>query len=740
MTKTIALEILFFLAISVSGFAQETSVAVGRQTHVLIVSSGSYGDEWTRTLVKSIQEAIKERDPSVSLSESFASVAESRSLIADLLSMQAAFMSGQRKDSADVLPDLLILVGDEAWMYYGMMKKHHLLTQMGGVYSPAMVDILNNLPVVLVDCRPELLRNPENWFNRGFSYTPGAFVFTENTFNGLPVTALMRREDDSPTIGLVRALNPKVKELIFLSTGNYADGYALYKLQSRVMRQYPEFHLQVWDANPPTETQRQELADRLKRLSKKESAVLVYSAPVPECTAPVFLLNDRSYEGRQVVGGVYPLVTSFAIPAAEAVLRILDGEEAFSIPSRVVEYDTNLNEEALEYYGWTNEAEMLDDVVIRDRNISFWETHIRLFIVIAMVLIGLLFSYLLYRSNARYRRNLRASLQLLQRKYDEFSMVYENMPMIMAHFNSEGKMIDASPHSEQLLRQLCGTPDGIHLFSSGLLSRDRRRYVVNKQQLSKEVQVGERTYSLILYVLPKETTENEQSPAYLLIVTDHTELRKEEQLRQEYQHVFLEALDMANIGICQYNFCTKKVFANDVWFKQLCLADHDLSKIYEHMVPEDATLLQTFVNDVVEGKAFTFDKIVRVTDGLDLYNRWLILTVEEYAPAEERIVSLGISLDMDAQVRREEELADSLAHAAEADRLKNAFIANVSRQIHPSMESLIHLSSQITMATTKEEREELLVKIQHYNDMLLNYIKQIIKLSREDEEERGLGI
>jgi PAS domain-containing protein len=655
--------------------------------------------------------ALKEYNPDLETIGRFAALRGSASLEANLWSMRAA-LEGAKS------PDVIVLIGDEAGMSYRMLVDTDTL--------------LTRIPVVLLDVHPRVLRRFEQAFD-GTAFSDTLFRSLEVAVAGFPVTAVTRREDESPTVGLLIDLTTDIKNLYFLTSGNYIDRYTAFQLTKLMARQYPEMRFEV--------------INEYKKLPPS-SGLLLYSADVPAgATVPIFVVQDRRMAGKYLVGGSYPLADAYANRATGIVARLLNGENAAAIPITEITNEIKLNIDALEHLGWRDEADELPNYVTVDNRTRVEINFKRLVMIAAIVVIGVGFVVVYRRRNIRYREQLQQSYVNFRRKYNEYQLVYNNMPIAMIHLNKEGIILSANPGSRTVMGVIAPNPDEFCLFDTDWFGRDIERFHQRRlKAVNREIRIGRHSYLMLLHTLTDAIPTSDAIPCYLLVIIDETELRLEEQRKRDYTDVFRLALDRGDIGVCRM-ICggqTTEVRANDVWYRHLGLpVNADFRAMFTRLTATDEAQVELFFKAAAEGAATDFSAVLEVRPiaaGHAASHIRFIASVKNVSDDKKRITVLALTTLADAQLRREAKLAEALQHAQESDRLKDAFIANTSRDIQPTVEALVEKSAAVAASTSIKEREELLVHIQHYNDVVLAYIKKIIALSREDEEERGLGV
>ena len=111
---------------------------------------------------------------------------------------------------------------------------------------------------------------------------------------------------------------------------------------------------------------------------------------------------------------------------------------------------------------------------------------------------------------------------------------------------------------------------------------------------------------------------------------------------------------------------------------------------------------------------------------------------EGYATVERRgddgkpVTIVGTTMRIDRQKEIEQALIEARNHAEESDRLKSAFLANISHEVRTPLNAIIGFSDVMSMAESDEERQELMKLIKKNNDHLLRLFDDMVNMSKLD--------
>lgn len=152
------------------------------------------------------------------------------------------------------------------------------------------------------------------------------------------------------------------------------------------------------------------------------------------------------------------------------------------------------------------------------------------------------------------------------------------------------------------------------------------------------------------------------------------------------------------------------------------------------VVPEDAARVREAFDDICSGRKDKVHLQLRKRSSKTGRVYWS----EVYATVAERDTSgaplsiVGTSQCIDSRKQMEDDLVRARNKAEESDRLKSAFLANVSHEIHTPLNAIVGFSDILPMAATEEERNRMIAIIHENNEKLLRIFDNIVNLSCEE--------
>lgn len=695
--------------------AQSTGKDMEKPKFVMILSSYSYENEWSTALTKEIHNQLETQKIELKVRTTYAGIAAHTSFVADRFAMQGAFAYGRLNNQIS-LPDVLILVGDESWMLYRVMNHR-------GIWG--------RIPVVLCGVHSEVMKDYRQFFSAR-QLPDTSFISLKASAGALQTTAVIEPDNAAQTLRLAQTLVPRLQHLYYLSDGSYTDSYARKRLLRQSERQDVSFvTLQVNRSN----------ADSIRQLLNKlpaEAIVVTNGVAVPkDVRVPVLTLRDMDYQSHTPLGGYFAPVSAFATKTAEAVLRILETGKADSIPY-VFASDTAfyLNETALMYAGLSSTVKALPGVAVRNVPPPFIIRHIRVIALVLLIIIVAAFVAVRTVYFRRYRRSLNALFERYKTLYDEYKVVYENMPVGLMLFDVYGNLLNRNAETDVFFEQFAHAKSYVfHLFDSDVLDDEMRTALFRKELVSTMIHLPEYCYRIQCCLIADEETGDNH---ILMIVIDNTDIEKERKAKEQICNVLNFAMNKAVIGVAEYNLVDGLGFATDAWYDTLGVERNtaDFSQTHQCLVPADREKVNLFLKHVRYGASYPFlDSLQMETRaGESHYIRYLIQPLE-YVPDKGRIIVAEMVLNMDEQIAKEHELKIAMKKAQEADRFKNAFVANMKDEIRTPLKEIIRCTQELVATTDLKQRSELNARIVASNNRMLKLLDDIISVSKIELNE-----
>ena len=323
-----------------------------------------------------------------------------------------------------------------------------------------------------------------------------------------------------------------------------------------------------------------------------------------------------------------------------------------------------------------------------------------------------------------------------------FRKLYVNLPVGVELYDRDGYLIDLNAKVMEIFG-IRSKKDvlGANIFSNPILPKD----VIKKLKENKSVnfrlnysfkkvddyyntsKVGELdivTKASILY------DQRGEPSSYLLINLDNTEKMIAYNRISEFENVFTLVSVYAKVGYALYDLYTFEGYAIKQWYENMGEKDgtplSQIIGIYSYIHPNDAGYINSFFEEVKQGKAHHFRREVRVKSG-DGW-KWICANItrnpQSVDPNKPEMICINYDITelKDSQLKRE--------RAEELDRLKSAFLANMSHEIRTPLNAIVGFSQLLAETDDPEERHEFVEIIDSNNRMLLQLISDILDLAK----------
>lgn len=726
--------ILFFILYTLAVPAQEkrnvASPELSSQNYILILSSYQYDNPYTTAITKKLQYYLEQENPGLIFRTVYASLDIQQTMLASRLNMQKAF--GQARLTPGVLlPRILVLVGDESWMLYRIMN---LRGKWGKV------------PVVLCGVNPKIHKDYTNFFFLA-SFADSLMISIPESAKQLQVTGVLKDNVSYNASIFMHKMMPSLKEIVYISGGNYSDEYAWQEEQKNLSALYPELKLSYFNRRLISA---EEICHYTDQLSCDSAAILFHSYPgfLSSLKLPAFSLRDGGPGNNEIVGGYFTSSDQYARQTASLVMRIYNGSPVSELPFQYVQnHHFYLNAQApyLPQSNW--EPKELPGLIYYNVPQPFVIRHLRLIAMILLIAVIGATSFLIFRKTRRYQSHIQTLLKKYKVLHEKFQTIYDNMPVALLIFNEQGKLMKMNPTAKRLQKNWnIKNPETLKLFQDIVTDKRLQEKIHQQENINRilPIQQGKfqprpselyedscEYFRLVIRYIPDEI---HNAGNILVMLIDNTEIYSEKINHKRMRSIFNFAMNKAAIGVAEYNLYSKTGVATDWWRKNMNLQEKtkpESYSIYRYLAPEDQKTIRQFFKDAYEGKREEFSGEIRVLhkDGSVHYLREQI-KVMEFRPENGQVWLAELNQNIDKEKKYATEIQASIAKAQEAERLKNTFIANMSHEIRSPLNAIVGFSNLMLNTQDITLRSEMIHHIEESNETLLRLVNDIIDLSK----------
>lgn len=161
-----------------------------------------------------------------------------------------------------------------------------------------------------------------------------------------------------------------------------------------------------------------------------------------------------------------------------------------------------------------------------------------------------------------------------------------------------------------------------------------------------------------------------------------------------------------------------------------------MSEVMKLLKPEDAEKMREALKSVKEGKQDIYHLQYRIKEGDgDYYWSDVYGTISERDDSGRPITLIGTAKNIDKQKKLEKELLDARLKAEESDRLKTAFIQNISHEVRTPLNAIVGFSEILPTIADPNEREELMRIIKENNAKLLQIFEDMMNISKVEAHD-----
>lgn len=164
-----------------------------------------------------------------------------------------------------------------------------------------------------------------------------------------------------------------------------------------------------------------------------------------------------------------------------------------------------------------------------------------------------------------------------------------------------------------------------------------------------------------------------------------------------------------------------------------------VGNLYDLLIPEDAARVREALTGLIEGRYEDYHQQYQyhLPKSTKTYWEETFATVDKRDVEGKPISIVGTTQRIDDRKEIERALIDARNRAEESERLKTAFLANITHEVRTPLNAIVGFSDVLPMAQSEEERNELIKLIKQNNAHLLRLFDDMMNMSKLESGDVG---
>ena len=164
-----------------------------------------------------------------------------------------------------------------------------------------------------------------------------------------------------------------------------------------------------------------------------------------------------------------------------------------------------------------------------------------------------------------------------------------------------------------------------------------------------------------------------------------------------------------------------------------------VNDMYELIHPDDRERVREALTGLMEGRYEDYHQQYQAHAAPSSPYYWEegYATIDKMSLDGKPLTIVGTSKRIDDQKEIEQALIEARNHAEESDRLKSAFLANITHEVRTPLNAIVGFSDVLPMAQSEEERNELIKLIKQNNAHLLRLFDDMVNISKLEAGNNG---
>lgn len=664
----------------------------------------------------------------------------------------------------DIKPDVIVFIGDDGFLAYQNLEAElsdwvDIPLVLCGVKDSIIYS--NWLPeesvcfehivpieerrtrrVVIPEIRLDMLStNPEP------NHKGGQIVEMKYNITGVKTQSPIQKD-----LKLIHQLIPNLKELVWVDDEYYSSAYAKCQLKKEAAHLFPSVKISeithnYWNTDSIYNEMIQPNKNKayityswnISGLYSKKSDNSIADLFEKHSTVPLFSITERLESDHYWVGGYYNCQEELVKKTSAQIIRILNGEQANSIPFETISHGHYiLNQQLLNKYKLSERAHLLSNITytnIPPTLLEKYEIHILVCVLILTMLTCLtVYYYHIFAHNKQIKKKSN-QYKLL---YDYLQSIYESTHINFALFDKQGECIFSIIDGKEYTANNpppnnCLT---INLFASPYLDEQTKKQILEgeiiNQEIFKEIETSEGTPRELAYQVIIKSLQSTayQSARYIVICLDLAPIILNKKEKERYESLFQFASKFSHIGVAYYDINGTEHYITDSWYNNLNEPrTSPFAPTYANVSAKDREAILAYKRSIAEGTEIApFCKDICV---LDKQQREYWIQQHIFTRGKNNQYIIELNLNIDEQKQSEETLRKANQQAEQANVETERFIQNINHEIRTPLNSIIGFSEIIAYSNDKESNQFVSL-IEENSHLLVTLVDNIIELSNID--------
>lgn len=214
------------------------------------------------------------------------------------------------------------------------------------------------------------------------------------------------------------------------------------------------------------------------------------------------------------------------------------------------------------------------------------------------------------------------------------------------------------------------------------------------------------------------------------LISSFIDMVKTLDVLEKNEELFNQISRFAGVGYARFNLTTLEGTALDQWYynqgEKPSTPLKDIINIYKSVHPDDKSLLIDFIEKAKRNEEDQIQGEMRVHT--DTGTKWIRTSLMKNPGCSdtEKVEIISLNIDV-SEVKQSEERKNK---AEELERVKTAFLANVTHDIKTPLNAIVGFSSLLGEVDDPEERESYIEIIRMNNELLLQLISNVLDLAK----------